>query len=167
MVDIYLGIGTNLGDKETNIRTCLQMLENRVGHIVKCSTFFYSKAEGFVSDNDFVNVAVHLRTSLTPLALLDITQAIECEMGRTQKSEHQLVNDESRIIHFDRIIDIDILYYGDLQQVFQDAKGQEILIIPHPRMTEREFVMIPLREIWTEKRTEKASVRKNNCRYIW
>ncbi len=151
MTDIYLGIGTNLGDKEANIRTCLQLLEDRVGHIVKYSTFFYSKPEGFVSDNDFVNVAVHLRTSLTPLALLDITQTIEREMGRTQKSEHRIVNGESRIVHSDRIIDIDILYYGDLQQVFQDAEGQEILIIPHPRITERDFVRIPLAEIWSEK----------------
>ncbi len=151
MTDIYLGIGTNLGDKEANIRTCLQLLEDRVGHIVKYSTFFYSKPEGFVSDNDFVNVAVHLRTSLTPLALLDITQTIERDMGRTQKSEHRIVNGESRIVHSDRIIDIDILYYGDLQQVFQDAERQEILIIPHPRITERDFVRIPLAEIWSEK----------------
>lgn len=163
MTDIYLGIGTNLGDKEANIRTCLQLLEDRVGHIVKYSTFFYSKPEGFVSENDFVNIAVHIQTQLSPLALLDVTQSIEREMGRVQKSKRRTANGKQRITHFDRIIDIDILYYGDLQQVFQDAEGQEILIIPHPRITERDFVRIPLAEIWSEK----ASVRKNNCRYIW
>ncbi len=151
MTDIYLGIGTNLGDKEANIRTCLQLLEDRVGRIVQCSALFYSKAEGFVSANDFVNVAVHMQTQLSPLALLDITQAIEREMGRTQKSEWRTANGESQLLHFDRIIDIDILYYGDLQQVFTDEAGQAILILPHPRMGERDFVQIPLGEIWEEK----------------
>ncbi len=155
MTDVYLGIGTNLGDKEANIRTCLQMIEDRVGHIVKCSTFFYSKAQDFVSEHDFVNIAVHIQTQLSPLALLDVTQSIEREMGRVQKSERRTTNGEQRITHFDRIIDIDILFYGDLEQVFTDEAGEDILIIPHPRMAEREFVTIPLREIYGEKTVKK------------
>ncbi len=151
MTNIYLGIGTNLGDKEANIRTCLQLLEERVGHITQCSALFYSKPEGFVSVNDFVNVVVRMQTSFSPLALLEITQSIERTMGRTQKSERRTANGEQRITHFDRIIDIDILYYGDLQYVYTNTAGEEILILPHPRIAERDFVRIPLVEVWNEK----------------
>ncbi len=153
MTDIYLGIGTNLGDKEANIRTCLQHLEDRVGHITQCSALFYSAPQGFVSANDFVNVVVRMQTALSPLALLETTQSIERTMGRTQKSERRTAHGEQRITHFDRIIDIDILYYGDLQQVFTDATGEEILTIPHPRIVERNFVTIPLAELKNEKST--------------
>ncbi len=151
MTNIYLGIGTNLGDKEANIRTCLQLLEERVGHITQCSALFYSKPEGFVSVNDFVNVVVRMQTSFSPLALLEITQAIEQTMGRTQKSEKRLTNGEWQVVHFDRVIDIDILYYGDVEQVYTNEADEDILILPHPRIAERDFVRIPLAEVWNEK----------------
>ncbi len=143
----YLGIGTNLGDKEANIHTCLQLLEQKVGNIVRCSSLFYSAPQDFCSDNQFINVVVNMQTTLLPLELLQVTQAIERDMGRTQKSEWKTTNGALRITHFDRIIDIDILYYDDLHQTFFDEAGQAILILPHPRIQERDFVRIPLQEI--------------------
>ncbi len=148
---IYLSIGTNLGDKETNVQTCLQLLEKRVGQLTRCSSLYYSAPQDFISTNDFINLVVQMKTTLSPIELLHTTQAIEREMGRTQKSEWQTANGESRIIHFDRIIDIDILYYDDLSTIFYDDKGNEVLILPHPHMHERDFVMVPLREIFAGK----------------
>ncbi len=144
MTDIYLGLGSNLGDKEQHIRQCLSLLEQEIGALIQCSSFYYSAPEGFESENDFVNVVAHFETSLSPLQLLEITQAIEQKMGRVNKSKQ---GKDGNMIHFDRMIDIDILYYGDLQKTYYDAKGNEILIIPHPRMHERAFVMNPLQEI--------------------
>ncbi len=150
-MDVYLGIGTNLGDKEENIRTCIRLLAENVGHVVRCSSFFRSAPVGFTSENNFVNAVVHVQTQLSPLALLAATESIERKMGRTQKSEWQITNGEKHLTHFDRIIDIDILYYDNLSATFYDDSGKEILILPHPRMQERDFVMVPLREIFAGK----------------
>ncbi len=143
-MDVYLGIGTNLGDKEENIFTCLQLLEDRVGQVVRCSKYFYSQAQGFDSTNDFVNVVVCVETTLEPLDLLYVTQSIEKAMGRKQKTV-QLAN--GQLVHYDRIIDIDILYYGDMMQTFYNTCGEAILVVPHPRIAERDFVRIPYQEI--------------------
>ncbi len=151
MSEVYLGIGTNLGNRGENIRTCLQALEEQCGHISACSSFFYSKPQDFASEHDFINVVIHLQTSLSPLELLQATQDIERKMGRTQKSRSRIVNGAQQTIHFDRIIDIDILYYDNLSTTFYDDSGKEILIIPHPRMQERDFVMVPLNEIFIRK----------------
>ena len=98
----YLGIGTNLGDRDANIRTALSLLRERVGEMLRCSAPYHSAPVGFVSDNAFVNIVVSFRTSLSPRALLAVTQDIERAMGRTGKS----VNGQYR----DRIIDIDLLF---------------------------------------------------------
>ncbi len=148
---IYLGIGTNLGDKEANLHTCLQLLEERVGQLTQCSSPYYSTPQDFTSTNDFINLVVQMQTTLSPIELLYTTQAIEREMGRTQKSEWQITDGEKHLTHFDRIIDIDILYYDNLSTTFCDDSGKEILILPHPRMQERDFVMVPLREIFAGK----------------
>ncbi len=150
-MDVYLSIGTNLGDKEANIRTCVRLLEEKVGRVVCCSSLFRSAPVGFESKNDFVNAAIHVQTELSPLDLLAATEGIEREMGRMQKSEWQVTDGEKHLKHFDRIIDIDILYYEDLSTTFCDNSGKEILILPHPRMHERDFVMVPLNEIFAGK----------------
>ncbi len=151
MSKVYLGIGTNLGNREENIRTCLQAIEERCGRISACSSFFYSKPQDFISKHDFINLVIHLQTSLSPLELLQVTQDIERKMGRTQKSQLSNIQTSKPLIHFDRIIDIDILYYDNLSTIFYDDSGKEILTIPHPRMQERDFVMIPLNEIFERK----------------
>ncbi len=143
----YLGIGTNLGDRDANIRTALSLLREQVGEMLRCSAPYHSAPVGFVSDNAFVNIVVSFRTSLSPRALLAVTQDIERAMGRTEKS----VNGQYR----DRIIDIDLLLcFADngepLPCSFPD------LTLPHPRMQERDFVMVPLREIYQDMLTPKS-----------
>ena len=130
---VYLSLGTNLGDKEQNLMSAITEIERRIGPIRAQSAFLTTEPWGFESENSFLNAAVRVETDLAPLALLDETQQIERDMGRTQKSV------EGK--YHDRIIDIDILLYDDLH--IQTKR----LTIPHPLMYERDFVLIPLREI--------------------
>lgn len=130
---VYLAYGSNLGDKEENIMQAYQLTEHSVGRIVRRSSLMHSEPWGFESDNAFVNSVVCVETTLSPRELLSATQKIERTMGRTHKS----VNRE----YHDRIIDIDILLYDDIKLDEPD------LVIPHPLMQEREFVMKPLKEI--------------------
>ena len=115
---VYFSLGTNLGDKEQNLRLAVQHIEERIGKIVFLSAFY---------------ATVCAETSLPPLEILSITQSVEQEMGRTHKS----VNGEYK----DSVIDIDLLIYGDL------ILDTPILKLPHPLMQERRFVMEPLAEI--------------------
>lgn len=133
MATVYLGLGTNLGDKEANLRTAIYKLQERIGKQVSLSSFYETAPWGFESDHSFLNAAIGLETNLSPIEILHITQEIEKELGRTKKS----VNGS----YSDRLIDIDILLYDTL--VLQTPE----LTIPHPLMTERDFVMNPLIEI--------------------
>ena len=133
MATVYLGLGTNLGNKEANLRTAIYKLQERIGKQVSLSSFYETAPWGFESDHSFLKAAIGLETSLSPIEILHITQEIEKELGRTKKS----VNGS----YSDRLIDIDILLYDTL--VLQTPE----LTIPHPLMTERDFVMQPLIEI--------------------
>lgn len=128
----FLGIGTNLGDKEANIAHCLQFLREQVGKEVCCSSAYYSKPWGFQSEHDFLNIVAVFDTALSPLQLLQTTQSIEQQMGRTRKSHNGQ--------YHDRIIDIDILLYGTQRINLPE------LHIPHPYILQRDFVRIPLFE---------------------
>ena len=130
---VYLGLGTNLGDKRKNLNDAIRMLENQVGEVEKVSSVIETEPEGFKSDNMFLNAVVKVRTTLSPFELLDITQDVEKSLGRKEKP--------SNGIYHDRVIDIDILLYDDINI------STPRLVIPHPRMTQREFVMTPLAEI--------------------
>lgn len=130
---VYLGLGTNLGDKQKNLNDAIRMLENQVGEVEKVSSVIETEPEGFKSDNMFLNAVVKVRTTLSPFELLDITQDVEKSLGRKEKS--------SNGIYHDRVIDIDILLYDDINI------STPRLVIPHPRMAQREFVMTPLAEI--------------------
>lgn len=132
MAIAYLGLGTNIGNKRRNMITAAALLAERVGDILALSGFYETEPWGFASENFFLNAAVKLKTSLSPLELLQITQQIEKELGRVEKSNG---------VYHDRVIDIDILLYED--EVLQ-IPG---LTLPHPLMHEREFVMDPLSEI--------------------
>lgn len=146
---IYLGIGTNLGDREANLQTALQLLDERVGERLACSSVYRSAPQGFVSDNEFANIVAVYETEYSPEEVLLLTQQIEREMGRTKKS----VNG----VYHDRVIDIDLLqaltpssspFKGEnLMESEEMVCKSETLTLPHPRMQEREFVMIPLREV--------------------
>ena len=136
---IYFGIGTNLGDREANLNAALHLLNERVGEQLACSSVHRSAPMGFESENEFANIVAVYDTPYSPEEVLLITQQIEREMGRTQKSEAG--------VYRERVIDI------DLQQARGDEANEAIrrsderLMLPHPRMQERDFVMIPLREV--------------------
>lgn len=132
----YLSLGTNLGDKRKNIAEAINYIGELVGDVVRQSALYETEPWGFRSDNRFVNAAVCVDTRLSPRRLLEVTQRIEREMGRTLKSDGGE--------YHDRIIDIDILLYGDQPIDEPDLK------IPHPLMHERDFVMTPLNEIMEE-----------------
>ena len=130
---VYFSLGSNLGDKEGNIREAIKRIGELIGEVDRQSTLLATKPWGFESDNTFVNAAIRCTTSLSPFEILNITQDIERAMGRTHKS----VDGQ----YHDRIIDIDILIYDDLHITTPQ------LTLPHPLMKERDFVMIPLKEI--------------------
>lgn len=130
---VYLSLGSNLGNRKRNIREAIEKIGELIGDVERRSALYETKPWGYSSPNDFVNACVCVLTTLAPRQLLETTQKVEQEMGRTIKS----VNGE----YHDRIIDIDILLYDDLRVDQPDLK------IPHPLMEERDFVMAPLREI--------------------
>ena len=133
---IYLGIGTNLGNREENLRKAVELLHERVGECIACSSVYRSAPQGFVSENEFANIVVVCQTIHSPEEVLLLTQQIEREMGRTEKS----VNG----VYHDRVIDIDLLQARGDEAI---RRSDERLMLPHPRMQERDFVMIPLREV--------------------
>ena len=133
---LYLGLGTNLGDKEANLHAALKQIKERIGIIVSLSSFYVSEPWGFESENFFVNAVCGVKTHLQPLQILKITQNIERELGRTHKTIDG--------IYCDRLIDIDILMYDNLVIKTPD------LSIPHPLMCKRNFVIEPLIEIAPE-----------------
>ncbi len=132
-MEVYLGLGTNLGDKQRNLLDAIEKIEKRIGRVVRQSAFLETEPWGFDSDNTFVNAVIVVETTMLPLDILLETQAIEREMGRTQKSVNGC--------YHDRVIDIDILLCGDL--IIDTPQ----LTVPHPRMYERQFVMQPLAEV--------------------
>ncbi|MBR5653986.1 MAG: 2-amino-4-hydroxy-6-hydroxymethyldihydropteridine diphosphokinase [Prevotella sp.] len=135
---VYLALGSNMGDRQAHLRRAINEIEKQVGYVVRQSAFHVTEPVGFQSENLFVNAAVCCHTELSPHELLVVTQRIERQLGRRRKSKNG--------IYHDRVIDIDILLYDDITVNDPD------LIIPHPRMYERPFVMIPLNEI-LEKQT--------------
>jgi 2-amino-4-hydroxy-6-hydroxymethyldihydropteridine diphosphokinase len=132
MAIVYIGLGTNLGDKQKNMATAVQLLTERVGSLSALSSYIETAPWGFESSNSFLNGVASFDTSVAPLHLLRTTQEIETEMGRTIKGG---------TVYHDRIIDIDLLIYDQL--IFKNS----ILELPHPLLTQREFVLAPLVEI--------------------
>lgn len=129
----YLSLGTNLGNKEENLRRSMQLIEKQVGRLFVRSAFYVTAPWGFHSENTFLNNAVGVRTVLAPLSLLEVTQQIEQTLGRTCKSANG--------VYHDRPIDIDILFYDDL------VTKSERLTLPHPLLHQRTFVLEPMNEI--------------------
>ena len=133
MHKVYLGLGSNLGNRKENLAYAIRFIGERVGKVLRVSSFIETEPWGFESENTFVNAVILCETDLTPRQLLGATQKIEREMGRQKKSTDGGYSD--------RCIDIDILLYDDLRVDEPDLQ------IPHPLMLKRDFVMIPLREI--------------------
>lgn len=138
MANVYIGLGTNLGDKEQNLRDAVHRIEEQIGKVLSLSAFYVTAPWGFASENSFLNAAACVETQLSPLEVLQETQTIERELGRTKKSVNGAYSD--------RLIDIDLLLYDDLVLSVTSADGAE-LNLPHPLMAKRDFVMRPLAEI--------------------
>ena len=129
----YLALGSNLGDKEANLRRALELLQQRGVEVVKTSSFICTEPYGVTDQPQFLNGVCEVRTSLEPLELLQTLLEIEQEMGRV------------RLRHWgERNIDLDLLLYED---VVMDTPE---LILPHPDMQNRDFVLLPLAEIAPE-----------------
>lgn len=135
MAFTYLALGSNLGNKQKHLNDAVIAISLEIGNVLSVSSFYTSAPQGFESENPFLNGVILLETELSPLQLLEKTQAIEQNMGRTQKNSQD---------YEDRIIDIDILLYDN--QIIE----LPTLKIPHPKMLERDFVLIPLSEIAPE-----------------
>lgn len=129
MSRVFFSLGSNLGDTEANIETALTLLSERV-QIIKRSSFYETEPVGYKDQPWFLNIALEGESGLSPKELLEFTQSIERQMKRVKT-----------IVNGPRVIDIDILLYEDL------ILETEHLTIPHPRMMERAFVIIPLFEI--------------------
>lgn len=131
--ELYLSLGSNLGDREQMLHRAIELIGERIGTVQRVSSFIETEPWGFQSEHPFLNAACMVLTMLSPEQCLKETQKIERELGRTKKSKNG--------IYHDRPIDIDLLLYDDLKL------STPKLTLPHPHMYERDFVMIPLREI--------------------
>jgi 2-amino-4-hydroxy-6-hydroxymethyldihydropteridine diphosphokinase len=134
MIKVYLLLGGNLGDKKKVFENARIKLENQLGEITAQSAIYETEPWGFESDDLFWNQALEITTSLAPEEVLQATQQTEQELGRIRKTNQ----------YDSRIIDIDILMYN-AQMI-----NLENLTIPHPRLQERKFALIPLNEIAPE-----------------
>ena len=130
---VYLSLGSNTGDRRATLIRAIAEIGRLIGTVERQSAFLETEPWGFDSPNRFLNACVRCRTTMSPRQLLIATQQIESNLGRKRKSAGKL--------YHDRPIDIDILTYDNLHIDEPD------LHIPHPLMHERDFVMIPLREI--------------------
>ena len=143
---VYLGLGSNIGDCRKNLIRAIRLIGERVGTIVCQSSFIETEPWGFQSENKFLDAVILCETERTPREVLLLTQQIERDMGRRKKVNGQGLTVNGQRVYADRIVDIDILLYDALTVDEPDLK------IPHPLMHERDFVMIPLEEIRGERR---------------
>lgn len=129
-INVYLSLGSNMGDKRANITAALGLINKHIGKIARKSHLYETQPWGVTDQDPFLNIAVMSNTTLEPRALLEAITKIERELGRERKEKWG-----------PRVIDIDIIFYG--KRVIRD-KGLEI---PHPEMHKRAFVLVPMMEL--------------------
>lgn len=129
MSTAYLGLGTNLGDRKENLRKAVDAIALNMS-VCKQSSLYETAAWGYTDQPDFLNQVIEVETDLTPLRLLNFLKKTEKELGRVKNFRYG-----------PRLIDLDILFFEDL------VKSTSRLQIPHPRIPERAFVLVPLNEI--------------------
>ena len=135
---VYLSIGTNMGEREQNLKLAVKLLTETDGITVEAVSSIYETAPvGFIDQASFLNIAVRLKTKLSSAEMLNVCQGVEQELGRVREYRWG-----------PRIIDLDILLYN------HENIETESLIVPHERMFERAFVLVPLIEI-SEQATEQ------------
>ena len=132
MADVFIGIGSNIGNKEENIRSSIKLMKKKC-RILKTSSLYETEPVGYKEQDWFLNCAIEAETKIEPLELLEFLKSIEKNIGRVKE-----------IKNGPRIIDMDILFYDD--KIINESE----LIIPHPRLHERLFVLEPLKEIAPE-----------------
>ena len=131
MNDILIGLGTNLGNRKKNLDEAISLLNAHESIVVEeVSSIYETTPVGYTEQADFLNMVIKGQTSLKPLDLLEACQTIEDELGR-----------QKTILNGPRTIDLDILVYN------KENRQLDNLRIPHPRMHERAFVLIPLYEL--------------------
>jgi 2-amino-4-hydroxy-6-hydroxymethyldihydropteridine diphosphokinase len=132
MIKVILSLGTNLGNKLENLLLAISEIVEKIGSVKTLSGIYETEAWGFESENNFLNQVILVETDLNPFQLINSCLTIEKKMGRERENSE---NYESRII------DIDILFYGE------EIINTESLQIPHPMLHKRRFVLVPLNEI--------------------
>jgi 2-amino-4-hydroxy-6-hydroxymethyldihydropteridine diphosphokinase len=128
---VFLGIGTNLGNREGNLKQAVAGIENFPGDVLQSSSIYETEPWGFQVEEEFLNMVVKIQTDLSPDALLGNIHILESTLGRVRETKG----------YISRLIDIDILFF-DAQII-----NEEHLKIPHPLLHKRKFVLIPLCEI--------------------
>jgi 2-amino-4-hydroxy-6-hydroxymethyldihydropteridine diphosphokinase len=131
MKKVFLGIGTNLGNRKNNILEAVGRIKELIGPVISASSFYETEPWGFRSENKFLNMVVEVETKLRPSDLLGRLLVIESLFGRVREGKQ----------YSSRIIDLDILLYNN------KIMETKVLEIPHPKMHERRFVLVPLVEI--------------------
>ena len=127
----FIGIGTNLGNRKVNLKKAVVLIEEHAGTVKRASSVYETEPWGFQSKNDFLNMIVEVETRLSPSGLLGRVLMIESLLGRLREGKE----------YKSRIIDIDILLYDN--RIIK----KKVLVIPHPLLHERKFVLVPLCEI--------------------
>ena len=140
MIEVYIGLGSNKGDRMNYLNKAVEFIEQKGAKIIKKSSIIETESWGFKS-TPFLNQVILIETNLSPYQLLVQFQQIEIDLGRKSKSKHN----PDFVEYHDRTIDLDILLYGN------EIINSSDLIIPHPEMHKRDFVMIPFQEIADEK----------------
>lgn len=144
MTEVYLGIGGNIGDRRLNIDQALSLLSETGIKVEKVSEVIETEPWGFEAKGMFLNCVARCCVNgkiIFPERLLHICKAVERQLGRSDQPEY---DSEGRRLYHSRTIDIDILFYGEKR--IHTAS----LTVPHPQILQRDFVLIPLRQIASE-----------------
>lgn len=131
MKRVFLGLGSNMGDRVKNLDDSIVRIEESVGKVITRSSVYITEPWGFESEDEFLNMVICVDTELTPSGLLGRVLMIESQLGRIRCGQK----------YSSREIDIDILLYDN------ETINEESLKVPHPRLHERKFVLVPLAEI--------------------
>jgi len=131
---VFLGVGSNLGNRENNLEQAIARIAEYIGPVLKSSSIYITEPWGFKAEEEFLNIVVKIGTKLTPSGILGRILMIESLLGRVRDNKQ----------YTSRLIDIDILLYED------KIVDEESLKIPHPLLHKRKFVLVPLCEIESE-----------------
>ncbi|MBR1994213.1 MAG: 2-amino-4-hydroxy-6-hydroxymethyldihydropteridine diphosphokinase [Alistipes sp.] len=140
MARVALLLGGNRGDVKRTLQQAQQLINERVGAVMRCSNRYESRPWGFEDEQTFFNQALEVSTDLSPIEVLDTIQQIEVDLGRDRAAEAK-EKAATGARYVGRPIDIDILFYG------AEVIRSERLVVPHPHLLEREFALVPLHEI--------------------